>query len=72
MTGLLLASNTIKLKEKANSLPKIFDDYLLKASNPSLTPDQSLFYIRKLKLQLTTMLGMLSDIEKEISKRSSR
>ena len=64
-----LSKTMIRLKNRINGFPKVYNDLMYKALNPSLTVDQRLVYIRKVKLYITTMLGMLSDIEKEISNR---
>ena len=64
---MVFLTKTMQLaKEKANSFPKMFDDYMFKALNPHLTIDQKLVYINKLRLNVLILLGYLDDIEDEL------
>ncbi len=71
MIAVFLTKTMQLAKEKANSFPKLFDDYLFKALNPHLNLDQKLVYINKLRLNVTILLGYLNDIENELIEKDA-
>lgn len=71
MIAVFLTKTMQLAKEKANSFPRLFDDYFFKALNPYINLEQKLVYIHKLQLHTMMLVGYLNDIENELLEKDT-